>query len=63
MVITESAVPSAQLLGIGSKLYASNMQHMLSKDAESFSSMPKSIKQKKGSFGRALREGLQVWNR
>ena len=32
MVITESAVPSAQLLGVGSKLYLSNMQHVLSKD-------------------------------
>ena len=60
MVITESAVPSAQLFGVGSKLYPSNMQHVLSKDAESFSSMPKSIKQKKGSVGRALREGPQI---
>ena len=29
MVTSEPAVPSAQLLGLGSKLYHSNMQHML----------------------------------
>ena len=32
MVITEPAVPSAQLLGLDSKLYPSNMQRMLNKD-------------------------------
>ena len=31
MVITESSVPSAQLSGLGSKLYPSNIQHMLNK--------------------------------
>ena len=31
MVITESSVPSAQLLGLGSKLHSSNIQHMLNK--------------------------------
>ena len=32
MVITEPAVPSARLLGLGSKLYPSNMTRMLNKD-------------------------------
>ena len=32
MSITEPAVPSARLLGLGSKLYPSNMQRMLNKD-------------------------------
>ena len=32
MIITEPAVPTARLLGLGSKLYPSNMQHMLNKD-------------------------------
>ena len=31
MVITEPAVPSTRLVGLGSKLYPSNMQHMLNK--------------------------------
>ena len=31
MVITESSVPSAQLVGLVSKLYPSNIQHMLNK--------------------------------
>jgi len=60
MVITEPAVPSGQPLGLGSKLYASNMQHVLSKDAEFFSSIAKSIKPKKSAASRALRKGLQV---
>ena len=32
MVITEPAVASARLLGLGSKLYPSNIQGMLKKD-------------------------------
>ena len=31
MVITEPAVPSARVVGLGSKLYPSNMQRMLTK--------------------------------
>ena len=31
MVITESSVPSAQLLGLGSKLHSSNIQQMINK--------------------------------
>ena len=42
MVITEPVVPSARLLGIGSKLYLSNMQRY----------SPKSSQRKKGSAGR-----------
>ena len=36
MIITEPAVPTARLLGLGSKLYPSNMQHMLNKDFSRF---------------------------
>ena len=36
MVTSEPAVTSAQLLGLGSKLYHSNMQHMLNKDITRF---------------------------
>ena len=32
MAITEPAVPSARLLGLGSKLYLSNMRRMLNKE-------------------------------
>ena len=56
MIITEPAVPTARLLGLGSKLYPSNMQHMLNKDFSrfflDFSSTSKSRKWKKGSDGR-----------
>ena len=31
MVITESSVPSAQLLGLGSKLHSSNIHQMINK--------------------------------
>ena len=31
MVITESSVPSVQLLGLGSKLHSSNIQQMINK--------------------------------
>ena len=36
MVITEPAVPSARVVGLGSKLYPSNMQRMLNKDLTQF---------------------------
>ena len=36
MIITEPAVPSTQLLGLGSKLYPSNMLCMLNKDLTRF---------------------------
>ena len=46
MVITEPAIPSEQLLGLGSKLYPSNMQRMLNKDLtlikQSLSRVPQS---------------------
>ena len=32
MIVTEPAVPSEHLLGLGSKLYPSNKQHILNKD-------------------------------
>ena len=36
MIITEPAVPSARVVGLGSKLYPSNMQRMLNKDLTQF---------------------------
>ena len=52
MVITEPAVPNSWLFCLGSKLYPSNMQHMLNKDLtpfifDLFLSMPKLSKWKK----------------
>ena len=50
--ITEPAVPSARLLGLGTKLYPSSMQRMLNKDltwfTQSFPGTPKSSKGTKG---------------
>ena len=37
MVITKRTVPSERLLGLGSKLYPSNLQRMLNKDLTRFS--------------------------
>ena len=52
LVITEAAVVSARLLGLGSKLYGSNMPRMLNKDLTQFmlflSWLFKSSKQKNG---------------
>ena len=65
MAITEPAVASARLLGLGSKLHPRNMPRMLNKNltrfifsihTESFSSTTKSSKRKKGSTGR-----LELW--
>ena len=57
MAITEPAVASARLLGLGSKLHPRNMPRMLNKKSysihtESFSSTTKSSTRKKGSAGR-----------
>ena len=57
MAITEPAVASARLLGLGSKLHPRNMPRMLNKNltrfhTESFSSTTKSSTRKKGSAGR-----------
>ena len=61
MVISELAVQSARLLGLGSKLYPSKhathaQQSSYLIEVESFSSGSKSRKQKKGSDGRVLDE-------
>ena len=54
MIIKKLAVVSARLLGLGSRLYPSNMPRMLNRDLtrfmQSFSSTPN--KRKKGSAGR-----------
>ena len=58
MVITEPAVASSQLLGLGLKLYPSNMPRMLNKhltrfmQSESFSSTPKSSERNEDSVSR-----------
>ena len=61
-VKTDPAVPSAQLLGLGSKRYPSNVPRMLNKDVTRSmqslsSSLPKSSKRKKGSPGRVVYSG------
>ena len=54
MVTTEPAVGSPRLLGLGSKLYPSNIQRMLNKDLSQFmqslSRQNAEIKQAKGSL-------------
>ena len=56
MVITEPVEPSARLLGLGSEMYPSNMQGMLSKDQirfrKSLSRGHQSSKPKKDCAGR-----------
>ena len=56
MVITEPVEPSARLLGLGSEMYPSNMQRMLSKDQirfrQSLSRVHQSRKPKKDCAGR-----------
>ena len=56
MVITEPVEPSARLLGLGSEMYPSNMQRMLSKDQirfrQSLYRVHQSSKPKKDFVGR-----------
>ena len=54
MIIIEPAVASAWLLGLGSKLYPSNMLDMLNKDLTRFMQSLSSSKRKKGSTDRVL---------
>ena len=66
MFITEPAEPSAQILGLGSKLYPSNMPRMLNKDVTRFiQSLSRvhhsSSKQKKGCAGRVPLPTI-TWN-
>ena len=56
MIITEPAVPTARLLGLGSKLYPSNMQHMLKKDFSRFFSIFR-VHQNRESERKALMAG------
>ena len=54
IVITEPAVPSAQLLGLGSKLYPSNMQRMLNKDLTRFKQSHSRVHQNQACERKAL---------
>ena len=56
MIITEPAVPTARLLSLGSKLYPSNMQHMLNKDFSRFFSIFR-VHQNRESERKALMAG------
>ena len=60
MVITEPAVPSARLLGLGSRLYPSNMQRMLNKDLTQFKQSLSRVRQNLESERKALLVGLSV---
>ena len=57
MVTSEPAVTSAQLLGLGSKLYHSNMQHMLNEDNTRFIQSPSRVRQNRGSERKAVLAG------
>ena len=54
MVITEPAVASTWLLGLGSKLYPSNMQRILKKDLTQFMESLSRVRQNQAT----QREGL-----
>ena len=60
MIITEPAVPSAQLLGLGSRQYPSNMQRMLKKDLTQFKQSLSRVRQNLESERKALLAGLSV---
>ena len=57
MVITEPAVASTRLLGLGSKLYPSNMQRILKKDLTQFTESLSRVRQSQASQRKALLAG------
>ena len=65
-LIIEPAVPSTRLLGLSSKLYPSNKQHMLNKDfsrfMKSLTCRSKSSKWKKGSAKRVVLGLIRLQN-
>ena len=58
LIITKPALASARLLGLGSKLYPSNMPRMLNKDLSRFMQSLSRESQKKGSASRVLLTAL-----
>ena len=60
MVITVSAVASTWLLGLGSKLYPSNMQRMLNKDLTRFMQILSRVHQKLASERKTLLQDV-IW--
>ena len=60
MVITEPAVPSARALGLGSRLYPSNMQRMLNKDLTQFKQSLSRVRQNLESERKALLVGQET---
>ena len=58
MVLTESAVPSTRPLGLGWKLYPSNMQRMLNKDLPRFIQSLSRARQNRASDRKVLLTGL-----
>ena len=57
IVITEPAVASTRLLGLGSKLYPSNMQRILKKDLTQFTESLSRVRQNQASQRKALLAG------
>lgn len=60
MAIREPAEPNAQLLGLGSKLYPSNKQHMLCKDLTPFMQSLSWERQSRASEWKALIAGCFI---
>ena len=60
MVITESVIPGARLLGLGLKLYPSNMPRTLNKDLTRVMQSPSRVQQTRVSKTKAL---LSEWNK
>ena len=63
IIITEPAVQSAWLLGLGSRLYPSNMQRVLNKDLTQFRQSLSRVRQNLESERKALLAGLSVVRR
>ena len=63
IVITEPAVQSAWVLGMGSRLYPSNMQRVLNKDLTQFRQSLSRVRQNLESERKALLAGLSVVRR
>ena len=61
MVITEPAVASTRLLGLGSKLYPSNMPCMLNKDLSRFMQSLSRIRQNRASGRKTLLARVENW--
>ena len=62
MFITEPVVPSERILGLGSKLYPRNMQHMLKRDLVRFMQFFSRVRQNRESKRKVLLVGCSFFH-